>query len=424
MKVTVVNESPLFPMTGGARLRTMNLLLRLGGRHDITVIFRAGPNPDENIQTVRFLQRKNLRPIIADDPPDRSRGTAFYARLAANLLSSRPYNSISHNSSAVRSAIRQHALTDPGNLWQFEWLSYIDALPPNCPAARVIDAHDVVSTLWQRHLESERHPARRWYIRRQWRRVLRFEEVALRSADRVVAVSDADADTFRNRYHVSHLDVVENGVDRQAYESLARRRENDSILFLGVLDSLPNLDAIRQLLDLILPAVRAKRPAAKLTIVGRNPPVWLRQRLASTPQVEIHADVADVRPYLARASLLAVPLRIGSGSRLKILEALAAGVPVVSTALGAEGLTLENGKDLVLVPRIQEMADAIVRCLRDPARYEAMAAVGRSRVFAQYDWDILARKLESIWERCVHDTAACADHSRRGAHRITCQEVP
>src|SRR5207248_7650671 len=111
----------------------------------------------------------------------------------------------------------------------------------------------------------------------------------------------------------------------------------------------PNLDAVRLLLDRTLPAVRAAEPDVRLSIVGRRPPAWLVQRARTEPGVELHADVPDVRPHLARAAVLAVPLRIGGGSRLKILEALGCGVPVVSTRVGAEGLDLRDGEHLTVV---------------------------------------------------------------------------
>ena len=111
----------------------------------------------------------------------------------------------------------------------------------------------------------------------------------------------------------------------------------------------------------IFPAVRAQVPTARLSIVGRRPPEWLRRRVAATDFAELHADVADVRPYLATSGVMAVPLRIGGGSRLKILEALACGLPVVSTRIGAEGLRLENGRDLTVVERPEDMAAALVR---------------------------------------------------------------
>src|SRR5207249_9103600 len=131
-------------------------------------------------------------------------------------------------------------------------------------------------------------------------------------------------------------------------------------------------DAVGLLLDRIFPEVRAQEPAARLVVVGRNPPEGLVRRAAQMPQVELHANVADVRPFLAEAGVMAVPLRIGGGSRLKILEALACGLPVVSTRVGAEGLNLQPGGDYVQAEEAQ-MAAALVEALRKPAAARAQA---------------------------------------------------
>src|SRR5262249_50567701 len=158
---------------------------------------------------------------------------------------------------------------------------------------------------------------------------------------RLVTVSPDDAWLARSRYGAERVTVVENGVDVDYFQPVATGRDSEHLLFLGSLDWRPNLDAVRLLLESIFPAVRAAHPAARLGIVGRNPPPWLLTRAKQITGVEVAANVPDVRPYLARAGAMVVPLRIGGGSRLKILEALATALPVISTRVGAEGLELQ-----------------------------------------------------------------------------------
>jgi hypothetical protein len=132
-------------------------------------------------------------------------------------------------------------------------------------------------------------------------------------------------------------------------------------------------------------------------LVGLNPPAWLRRRVNGLRQIELHANVADVRPYIHQSSVMAVPLRIGGGSRLKILEALACGLPVVSTTIGAEGLSLESGRHLQIVGEVSAMASALVQVIRDPENALQMALNGRRVILERYDWDALAAKLEAVW---------------------------
>lgn len=154
------------------------------------------------------------------------------------------------------------------------------------------------------------------------------------------------------------------------------------------------------MLDNIFPQIRAQEPRATLWIVGRKPPAGLMERIRRTPGVELHADVADVRPFLGTSGVMAVPLRIGGGSRLKILEALACGLPVVSTPIGAEGLLLKPDVDYVQADE-NALADALLRAIRQPDEMRAMAEHGRQIVLETYDWEVLAKKLEACWEKCI-----------------------
>ena len=149
---------------------------------------------------------------------------------------------------------------------------------------------------------------RRWYIGLQWRKYETFEQRAFQQVDRVVAVSPEDAASIREHFGARSVDVVENGVDTEYFQPVFSGRVPCRILFLGSLDWRPNLDAVEQLLSRIFPAVRAHEPAARLCLVGRNPPDSLQQRVATTPGLELHADVPDVRPFLAQAALMVVPL--------------------------------------------------------------------------------------------------------------------
>jgi glycosyltransferase involved in cell wall biosynthesis len=238
-------------------------------------------------------------------------------------------------------------------------------------------------------------------VQQQWRKFEHFEKRVFAKATGVVTVSSLDAALARTHFGARRVAVVDNGVDTSFFQPDKATRQPRSILFLGSLDWRPNLDAARLLLEEIFPAVLAKESSAHLFLVGRNPPEWLKAWVRSAPNVELAGNVADVRPYLHRSSVMAVPLRVGGGSRLKILEALACGLPVVSTRVGAEGLCLETGRHLTVVQDVPDMAEALVKCLRDPFDAQSQAAAGRQRVLERYDWDILADRLEGIWRKWV-----------------------
>jgi polysaccharide biosynthesis protein PslH len=412
MHVVIVDEELPYPTNSGKRIRAFQLVSRLARRHRITYLCHRNADPREAIQAESVFRNLGIETVVVDRSIPPKSGPFFAARLAANLLSPLPYSVASHSSRALRCAILNLRACHEVDLWQAEWTPYAESLRVLGNVRRLIMAHNVESQIWRRYYENESDPLRRWYIGLQWRKYERFERRAFHQVDRVVAVCGEDAASIRQHFGARFVDVIDNGVDTAYFQPDLSGRVPGRIVFLGSLDWRPNLDAVEQLLSRIFPAVQAQEPTARLCLVGRKPPDSLRQRAATTPGLELHADVPDVRPFLAQAALMVVPLRIGGGSRLKILEALAAGTPVVSTRVGAEGLCVEHGTHLTVVDRIDQMAGSIVDVLRDPTAARAMAQCGRKLVENRYDWEILADRLDRIWTRVasgISDPEAITD---------------
>jgi glycosyltransferase involved in cell wall biosynthesis len=262
-------------------------------------------------------------------------------------------------------------------------------------------AHNVESLIWQRYFENEGQYWKRWYFKEQWRKMKRYERRVMHQVTRVVAVTEKDAQLLRSQFRLDHVDVVDNGIDRDFFASVRAPRNPHAILFLGSLNWRPNLDAVHSLLNHIFPTVKKEEPEAELWLVGSNPPPWLFRQAQEQPGVQVHGNVPDVRPYLGQCAVMAVPLRIGGGSRLKILEALACGTPVVSTKIGAEGLCLQPSQHYLEVDRIDQMVPILLSCLRNPGPVLALAEQGRQIALQRYDWNVLATRLEAVWKKCL-----------------------
>ena len=405
LHVVLVDEELPYPPISGKRIRTLNLTLRLAKRHRLTYFCHRNADPQEAELAKAFFHEHDIETVVVNRSVPSKSGPMFYARLAANLLSPLPYSVSTHASSELVDAVQRYASTHDVDLWHCEWTPYAHSLRALHNARRVVMAHNVESLIWQRYHETESNTLKRWYIGRQWRKFERFEQRAFAEATRTIAVSSEDADLMRRRFGASRIDVVENGVDTDFFQPVDDSRDPKTILFLGSLEWRPNLDGVKLLLDKVFPAVRSEEPNARLCLVGRNPPDWLRRQVTELAGVELHANVADVRPFLARVGQLAVPLRIGGGSRLKILEALAMRLPVVSTRIGAEGLCLEANRHLSVVESIDEMAAALVRTMRHPLTAARQAEAGRQVVLAHYDWDSLADKMDQVWQNCCSQPA-------------------
>ena len=395
--VIVASELPYPPTTGG-RIRTLNLTLRLAARHRIAFIAHRS---DDSPEATRFLLEHDIETVLVDRVIPLKSGPRFYVRLAANLASPVPYSVASHCSPALCRAVLSHGRRHRIDVWQVESTVLAGALPSLEGPPRVVVAQNIESMIWERYHEYETALLKRWYIKQQWRKFERFEHRAFATATRVVAVSEVDASLIRHRFGGRNVDVVDNGIDRSYFETVQPDPDPGTILFLGSLDWRPNLDAVELLLDRIFPAVRAAEPTARLHLVGRRPPPALVRKVREVPGVELHADVPDVRPFLAKSGVMVVPLRIGGGSRLKILEAMAAGLPVISTRVGAEGLELVPAEQYIAAEEPEAMVDALVSCIRDHRAARAMAERSRNFVLNRYDWDPLADRLERVWFDCL-----------------------
>ena len=414
LNVAVLDEELPFPLTSGKRIRTYNLLARLAARHRVTILCHKNPDRAEALDADDAVRALGIRTVVVDRAVPPKSGAGFYARLAGNLLSPLPYSVATHASPALAEAVRAHAAGNAVDLWHCEWTPYAqvlrDALAERLAEARwSVMAHNVESLIWRRYTEAADNPVKRLYIREQLRKFERFERWAYSSATAAVAVSREDAALMRSDFGATRVHVVENGVDVDFFRPQRDvDRDPAQMLFMGSLDWRPNQDAAVQLLTEVLPRVRARVPHATAVLVGRRPPDWLRAKVTATPGAELHADVPDVRPFLARCGFLVVPLRIGGGSRLKILEALAAGTPVVSTRVGAEGLELAPDRDLIVADTPAELVDATLAAIRRPEELADTAESGRERVLAHYSWDLLAERLDRVWNAVARVPALAA----------------
>lgn len=409
MHIVIVDEELPYPPTSGKRIRIFNLIKQLAKRHKITMICHRNPDPEEARQAQMYLADLGTETVLVDRKKTlgsgRAKGPRFCARMVLNLFSSVPYSVQWNNCPRMREAVRRYAAEHAVDLWQCEWAPYATALMGLAGVRWVMMAHDIQSRIWERYYHSESNPLKRCYIGQQWRRYRRYEHRVFSKAPLTIMVTQEDAELAGREFAARRTAIVDNGVDVAYYASAPCRdntpRRAGDILFLGNLEWRPNIDGVRLLLNDVFPLVLAEVPTARLCIVGRRPPKWLVQLGKSACNVEIHADVPDVRPFLYRCGVMAVPLRIGGGSRLKILEALATDLPVVSTKIGAEGLHLRAGSHYAEADSSEDMARILVRWIRNPESTKDMVLAGRRVVEAQYDWSILAEKMERAWQELV-----------------------
>jgi glycosyltransferase involved in cell wall biosynthesis len=322
-----------------------------------------------------------------------AKGTpAFFAALLANLGSPNPYVIDRYRSPVMAERIRHWCAQDV-DLLVCDFIFPAPAVPRSAPVPRVIFQHNVEARIWARHAAVGRTPLHRAYFGLQHRRMRRAEAALCASFDGVIAVSESDAEEFRSEYGLENVESVPTGVNTDFFQVTDHAtREPGQLLFLGAMDWMPNADGIRWFVHEVFPLVRRSEPGVRLTIVGRDPISSVRELHAPEQGIVVTGTVPDVRPWLASAAVFVVPLRVGGGTRLKLYEGLATGVPTVSTTIGAEGLPLTEGVHLRIADTPQAMADAIAALLRDPAGAARMGAAAARYVRGTFGWDGVAHQ--------------------------------
>ncbi|MAG34791.1 MAG: glycosyl transferase family 1, partial [Dehalococcoidia bacterium] len=234
----------------------------------------------------------------------------------------------------------------------------------------------------------------------QWQRLRRYEAALIRAAALTSAVSPDDAHVL-SRLAGRPVRVVPNGIKVAAWRSVDRQQvEPGTLLFTGKLDYRPNVDALCWFCAEVLALVRAQHPAVRLLIVGRDPAPAVRA--LAGPDVTVVGEVPEVQSYFSRAAVYVIPMRMGSGARIKLLEAWAAGVPVVATEAGAAGLAGLDGEHLLLGDDPETLAAQIGRLLENPALGHRLAAAGRTLVGARYDWSVIWPQMAECYRELCH----------------------
>ena len=399
MKILVVDEFLCYPVDSGKKVRTYNLLRHLSARHEITLLAYVWGDAKEQ-EGISHLQSLGVKVVnVQRNDPVKS-GLAFYLKLLTNLFSPLPYIVAGHISSAYREQLARQVMEIKPDLLLAEWSPYAIYLKDYRGIPRVAVAHNIESSIWRGYVEQSGSWAKRVYVKYQYHKVLRFEHGIFGWLEGLITVSPVEEKYIRSEYPSLKVALVDNGVDTEYFAPSNFVQEDLLVSFTGSMDWRPNQDGVEHFIRSVVPLLKAQVPEAKLLIIGRQPPDWL-VKLGNENGVQFTGSIPDVRPDMYRTAVSIVPLRIGGGSRLKILEALAMEKAIVSTRLGAEGLAVNDGEHLVIADDAKSFADAIARLLRDPNRRRQMGKAGRALVTEKYRWDRLAEKMSGFLEGVV-----------------------
>ena len=390
MRILWVCPTFLHPTTRGGQIRTLETLRQLHRWHEIH--FVALDRPDHPEGPRRAGEYSSFSYPIAHQPPQRG-SWGFYQQLIANLFSPVPLAVSRWSSAAMRRQIEELQAKLSFDCIVCDFL----AAAPNVPRIEqaVLFQHNIEATIWDRHADNGRTALHRLVFRQQARRMWAYEKAICRQSRLVIAVSEPDAERMRHAFELSLVADVPTGVDTDYFAPPASTPAAADLVFVGSMDWMPNVDGVTWFRCEILPLIHARRPDCKVAIVGRMPPPEI-QAFAKDPRVIVTGTVPDIRPYFWSSAVSIVPLRVGGGTRLKIFEAMAAHVPVVSTTIGAEGLPVEDGTHLLIADTPGDFAARCLQLLEHAPQRQRMAAVAGQLVKDHFSWEQAARRFERL----------------------------
>jgi len=324
------------------------------------------------------------------------------AGLAVGALSPRPFSVLAHRSAAFRRRVADLVETKKFDVIHVDTIALAQFLDQRWKIPTVLTHHNIESQLMERRAEAESGLLARIYLRREAQKLLAYEAEMSGIFDVNVFVSQADEQTLMKRVSGLRAAIVPNGVDIE-YFIPNQGKDWPALIYTGGMNMFANRDAVMFFLSEIWPLIRNQVPDVRFFVVGQDPPKELLELAARDSQVIVTGYVNDVRPLVWDATVYVVPLRVGGGTRLKVLDAMAVGKAMVSTSIGCEGLEVRPDEHLLVADSPEQFADKTVKLLRDPSRRGTLGRNARELVERRYSWRMIGGQLLEAYRLAVEN---------------------
>ncbi len=392
--VLVLTQVLPFPPDSGPKVKTWNLLKYLAREHQVTLASFVRGDQSADVQGLLPLCAGGVHtvPITRGPVPD---GLAMLRSLATgrSWMMLRDDRAEMHGLIARLCRQRHFDVVHADQLNMCQFAERVDA-------TRMLDAHNALWLLYQRLAATMPNGPRRWLLERDWRLLKADEGRWVREFDGVLAVSEEDRVALLEAAGVEReVVVVPIAVDADELPVVSRAPRASHITHIGTMYWPPNIDGMLWFIREIYPSVRARRPEVKFDLIGSRPPQELVALKSEVAGLNVTGYVADLHPFLAQCGVFIVPLRAGGGMRVKILEALARGLPVVTTSLGCEGIAVRHGEHVLIADTPEAFADAVVAVLADPALASRLGVSGRRLIETHYDYRAACRPIDRLYQQ-------------------------
>ena len=407
MKILWVKAGGLVPPDTGGKIRSYNILRELARQHSVTFFsFYATHDNDLHPDLKNIFDGVVCMPLSLPAP----KSLAEMFDYGVRLLSPQPYNITKYCRPDVRRRLHALLQQETYDVILCDFMAAAGVIPWDHPTPKVLFTHNVEATIWRRHYEVATNLIWKAISWQEWRKMEAAERRYLRLADHVLTVSETDRDAFLPFVNPEKLTVIPTGVDVDYFQPMPVDETADSLVFTGSMDWLPNEDAIFYFVGSVLPLIQQQCPNVSLEVVGRSPSRKLQALAETEKSLRLTGWVEDIRPFVARGSVCIVPLRVGGGTRLKIFEAMAMSKAVASTSVGAEGLPVRTGENILLADTPRDFAEAVVNLLRDPKRRKQLGTAARTLVQEKYSW----QKVTENFARTLTDVVILHNSMPRG----------
>lgn len=377
------------PQTFGGAIRVFQMIKIAAEHHEVTILSFGTP---EEEQALRNTFGKNTKIHVVRDPWVRA-----YRRIGQfySLFTKHSFFYKLVESEEMKNTVHRLLSENDFDIVQTEFAhTAAYDLPTN--AVKILDAHNVEYDNFRRIYENAHTPLRRLHYYYEYKKFRNEEQAACRRYDIIFTTSKRDKIILDGDVPEIPKYVIPNGVDSAYFIPSQETPEPYSLVFTGAMSYVPNYDGMLYFLDDIFPRILQHEPKAKIYIVGSKPPAELRRRAADN--IIVTDYVEDVRPYVYRSSIYVVPLRMGGGTRLKVLEAMAMKKPIVTTNIGCEGIEIVSGNSAIIADEPQEFADSVVRLLRDRALRQKITDTGYEIMHTRYDWKIIGEQVQTLYQ--------------------------
>jgi glycosyltransferase involved in cell wall biosynthesis len=389
VRVLLLTQVLPYPPDSGPKIKTWNVLKYLARQHQVTLVSFVRGDQSSEVEHLRpyceaIYTIPMKRGLIGD-------GLA----MLRSLLSNQPWMMVRDDRRAMHQLLSRLASEKPFDIAHADQLNMAQYAQPISGAKKVLDAHNALWLLYKRLANTMRPGPKKWLLERDWRLLKTYEGNICREFDGVLAVSEEDKMALLEASgQTKPITVIPIAVDTHELQPVQRLPEANHILHIGTMFWPPNIDGIEWFLHEIFPLIRAERPDIHFDVVGARPPQHLLDLNQQNIGVNVTGYVKDAHPYLQQAGVMIVPLRAGGGMRVKILESLAQGMPVVSTTLGAEGIAVKHGHHLLIADTPEQFAQAVIKILADRSFADFLGKSGRELIERQYDFQVACQSIE------------------------------